>query len=173
MFDPVGAGATGYRTSTALTLMEGFPPSIIRANASEVLAIAGSSRKTKGVDSTHSSDAAIDAARSLVQEFGSVVVISGETDFIVGKERTCQVHNGCSLMSRVTGMGCTATALSGAFAAVNSDYFTAATNSMALMGICGEIASKKAHGPGTFQSLFLDALYEISPDDIESTIRVK
>jgi hydroxyethylthiazole kinase len=173
VLDPVGAGATTYRTATARELMREARPSIIRGNASEIMAVCGDGARTKGVDSLDASSAAISAAQSLHESFGSVVCISGETDYIVGGASLIQVHNGHPMMTRVTGLGCTATALCGAFAAVEPDPSRATAQAMAVMGIAGEMAAEKAEGPGTLQLRFLDALYSLTQRDIESRIRLE
>jgi hydroxyethylthiazole kinase len=77
------------------------------------------------------------------------------------------------MMPRVTGLGCTATALTGAFAAVNRWPLRAAAHAMAVMGIAGEMAIKDCHGPGTFQVRFLDALYLLREADIYSRLQME
>ena len=166
VFDPVGVGATTYRNQVSEELLALAAPNIIRGNASEIMALAGLNAQTKGVDSLYGSDAAIDAARRLSSAWGSVVVISGEKDYIIQGNRTAIITNGHPLMTKVTGMGCTATALTGAFAAVNADYFLAATHAMAVMGIAGELAVNKKPSPGSLQVNFLDALYELTETTI-------
>lgn len=173
VFDPVGAGATPYRTQMARELIEAAPPTIIRGNASEIMALVSEAGKTKGVDSTASSDQALDAARALHQSCCSVVCISGETDYVVDKEGVVKIRNGHPMMTRVTGLGCTATALCGAFSAVNPDYGRATAQAMAVMGIAGELGAQKAAGPGTLQVHFLDALYLLSEEDIGRMLKVE
>jgi hydroxyethylthiazole kinase len=173
VFDPVGAGATRYRTDVARDFIRTFKPAIIRGNASEILALSEDRAATKGVDSTDSSHEASSAAQGLCEELGSVVCISGETDYIVGKNAFVKIYNGSSLMPRVTGMGCTATALCGAFAAVEKNYPLAAAHAMAVMGIAGELAAILSDGPGTFQIRFLDTLYRLSPEDISFNLRME
>ena len=167
VIDPVGAGATQYRTRTARQLIQASAPSIIRGNGSEIMALCQQDQKTKGVDSTSASDQAIDSARALALEFGCVVCVTGETDYIVSQQDIIQVKNGHAMMPRVTGLGCTATALCGAFAAINPDYSRAAAHAMAVMGIAGEMAGENAKGPGTLQVNFIDSLYQLSEIHIE------
>ncbi|MBT3805156.1 MAG: hydroxyethylthiazole kinase [Desulfobacula sp.] len=167
IIDPVGVGATQYRTRTARELIQASSPSIIRGNGSEIIALCKKDQRTKGVDSTNASDQAIDSARSLAQEFDCVVCISGEIDYIVSQDTIIQVKNGHAMMPRVTGLGCTATALCGAFAAVNQEFDMAAAHAMAVMGIAGEMAGQNAPGPGTLQVNFIDALYQLSETHIK------
>lgn len=173
VFDPVGAGATAYRTESCHRLIEETPPSIIRGNASEIRALAGVSSATKGVDSADTSDAALESARFLAARYGCVAVVSGAVDLIVSAGRLTRLSNGHPMMPRVTGLGCTATALIGAFASVNPSLHDASAHGMAVMGIAGELAAVETPGPGTFQVRFLDALYGISQADIRTRLRME
>ena len=171
VFDPVGAGATPYRSRTSAMILEKCRPSVIRGNASEIMSLQNASAGTKGVDSTRTSDSAIGAARSLALATGAVVVISGAVDYVTDGRRTETVSNGSPLMAMVTGMGCTATALTGAFAAVDSDMFEAALTAMSVMGIAGEAAASVAKGPGSMQMEFLDALYNLDEETVRRLAR--
>ncbi len=171
VIDPVGVGATPYRTKTARELIQASAPSIIRGNGSEIMALCEQDIITKGVDSTSASEQAIDSAESLARDFDCVVCITGATDYIVSQEAIIQVKNGHAMMPRVTGLGCTATALCGAFAAVNQNFDKAAAHAMAVMGIAGEMAAKNAPGPGTLQVNFIDALYQLSETHIKERFK--
>jgi hydroxyethylthiazole kinase len=171
ILDPVGVGATVYRTSTARELLQEVPPSVIRGNASEIMALLEEEVQTKGVDSTAASHDAVDVARRLNRIYGSVVCVSGETDYIVYGDDITRVTNGHPMMTKVTGMGCIATALCGAFAAVNHAFAEAASQAMAVMGIAGEMAAENAPGPGSLQVAFNDVLYRLSEEDIRRYLR--
>jgi hydroxyethylthiazole kinase len=173
VLDPVGAGATRARTELSLELLEHVRPSVLRANASEVRALALAEASTKGVDSTADAVASMDAARALVARFGCVVSVSGEVDVIVGQSATGRVRNGHPLMGRVTGMGCTASALTAAFAAVESSSFDAAVGAMVVNGVAGEIAAERSAGPGSFQMQFLDALYSLDAEQAGARARME
>ena len=170
VLDPVGAGASRLRTDTALTLLEEVKPAVVRGNASEIMALNGAAGTTKGVDSTSGSDAAADAAHALACRTASVVVVSGATDLITDGTRTVRIAGGSPLLPRITGMGCTASALIGAFVAVNPSPFAAAVHAMAVMDIAAEMAQEKAAGPGTLQLHFLDALYLMNEQDVFSRL---
>jgi hydroxyethylthiazole kinase len=173
ILDPVGAGATRFRTAAAERLMGETPPAVIRGNASEVRALFTAERETKGVDSTHASEQALEAAQALAERHHCVVSVSGATDLIVSANAVFRVSNGHPLMRRVTGLGCAATALTGAFAAVNPWPAAAAAHAMAVMGIAGEMAAMRALGPGSFQVHFLDALYLLQESDIRGKLRME
>lgn len=173
VLDPVGVGATPYRTDTARDLMQALRPAILRGNASEVMALAGGVARTRGVDSTAASGDALDAAQTLHAVFGSAVCISGPTDIILGPDGVVKVHNGHPMLPRVTGLGCTATALCGAFAAVTADPARAAAQAMVVMGVAGETAAAKADGPGTLQLHFLDALYQLDEETLAGRMRTE
>lgn len=162
VYDPVGAGATAYRNQVNERLLKAGKITIIRGNGSEIMALVNTSITTKGVDSTADSSDAVGAAKLLASTTGAVVVISGATDYIVAPDGVVYENEfGVSLMNRVTGMGCTATAVCGAFAAVNKDAAQAALGAMRLMGMAGEMAYEKTQAPGSFQVEFLDSLYKI------------
>jgi len=169
----VGAGATPYRTRTIRELIQAVPPTIVRGNASEIMAVAGGHAKTKGVDSAAAVDTALDSARHISEQQDCVVCVSGETDYIVDKKGMAMIKNGHKLMPRVTGLGCTASALCAAFAAVNPDYFAATIAAMAVMGIAGEIAAEKAQGPASMQMHFLDTLFHMTGEEIERRLKIE
>lgn len=177
VFDPVGLGATSYRNQTARRIFKQFTPSIIRGNASEIMALAAElldtqqQIKTKGVDSTTASDNAIETAQRLAQQLGTVIAISGIEDYITDGKTVHILKNGSPMMARVTGMGCTASAITGAFAGINSDMLEAAAHAMAVMGIAGELATLQSKGPGSLQVNFLDQLYTLTPESIVNTLK--
>jgi hydroxyethylthiazole kinase len=173
VLDPVGAGATRFRTVTAQRLLRDAPPAVIRGNASEIRALYSAEQETKGVDSTRGSEEALEAAQALARHYDCAVSVSGATDLIVSASAVIRVSNGHPLMPRVTGLGCTASALTGAFAAVNSSPLLAAAHAMAVMGIAGEIAATRAAGPGSFQVHFLDALYLLQESDIHQCLKME
>lgn len=173
VLDPVGAGATSYRDHVLEQLIA-LRPTAIRGNASEILALTRSNRcKTKGVDSTAQSIDAIAAAHVLHEQTGAVIGISGETDFIVSDQPVVQIHNGDILMTRVTGLGCTATALIGAFLAVVENKTEAVTAAIALLSIAGELAVPMSNGPGSLQMNLIDKLYNLTSTEFENTLRIE
>lgn len=173
IIDPVGSGATPYRTETIRELINAGRPTIIRGNASEIMALTDDRLKTKGVDSTAASDEALHAAQSISRRHQCGVCISGEVDYIVEGQRMIKIMGGHPMMTKVTGLGCTATALCGAFAAVEKDPLSAAAKAMAVMSIAGEMAAKIAAGPGSLQMHFLDSLYNLSKKDIEHYLKME
>ena len=174
VLDPVGAGASRLRTATPLTLLAAHKACIVRGNASEIMTLAGSAGAgAKGVDSTAKSDDAAAPARALAQRHNCAVVVSGEVDIICRGQDQARVLGGHALMPRVTGLGCTATALCGAFAAVNPDPFEAALHACVAMKVAGEMAAEKASGPGTLQLYLYDALYAMTAGDVRARIKVE
>ena len=163
VLDPVGCGASVLRTQTARTLAANANNLIIRGNASEIIALAGEASQTKGVDALDSSDTALAAAQALVAQYHANVVISGEVDYVVTASQTISLSNGHHMMPYVTGMGCSLTALTGAFAAIGETSGLAAT---AIYAIAGEIAAEKSAGPASLQLNIIDVLYHISAEQI-------
>ncbi|WP_207434638.1 hydroxyethylthiazole kinase [Sabulibacter ruber] len=173
ILDPVGAGATPYRNQVLEELLT-YKPTVIRGNASEIMALAKTASQTKGVDSTHQSQEAQEAALHLSASTGAVLCISGATDIVVSPDKSHTLSNGHPLMAKVTGMGCTASALTGACCAVlPDDPFTATAAAMALMGVAGEIAAERAAGPGTLQLHFLDALHQLTEQEFNSRLKLR
>lgn len=159
VLDPVGAGATSYRTQMAKRFIEECHPTVIRGNASEIGALVDETVQTKGVDSTSESHSVLEAAKWLAKKTGAVISISGEVDLVTDGVMVNEVHGGHAMMARVTGMGCTATAITASFVAVNPNVLEAATNAMELMSRVGESAHRQAKGPASLQLHFIDELY--------------
>lgn len=172
VLDPVGAGATRLRTETAHKLLAEASPTIIRGNASEIRALYLAEGATKGVDSTHGAEEAIEASKELSKRYNCSVSVSGKIDIIVEGDNIIRIYNGHPMMPKVTGLGCTASAITGAFAAVNPSSLQAAAHAMAVMGIAGEIAAKHSKGPGSLQMHFLDTLYQLNESDIKKRLKV-
>lgn len=179
VLDPVAAGATRYRTRMAKDLVNYGPPTILRSNAAELAALAAAiledgppdDSAQKGVDSTLESLATRGAALRLAHHTGMVVCVSGAVDLITDGDRLATIHHGDPMMTRVTGLGCTASAVTGAFAAVNPDPFIAAIHAMAIMGLAGERA--RAAAPGSFRTNFIDALYQIDSTSLPGEIDIR
>jgi hydroxyethylthiazole kinase len=162
VLDPVGAGATRLRTRTAMDLLD-LRPAVIRGNASEVIAISGTAggEGPKGVDSLHASHQAAAPAAALAKARGCTVAITGEVDVVTDGRRTVLIEGGHPMMARVTGLGCTATALVGACLAVEPDPVLATAAGLAALGAAGKAAAEVAGGPGSLQVALLDMLYAL------------
>jgi len=173
ILDPVGSGATKLRTESSKRLIDNLKINVVRGNASEVLSLAHEGSRTKGVDSIHSVDEAADAAIALASELDTTLAITGEVDLITDGERVCKVLNGHELMGYVTGTGCTATALIGAFLAVDKDSVEAATTALAYFGLAGEKGAAQAAAPGSFMIAMLDALFSIDEAALIEGARIK
>ncbi len=181
VLDPVAVGAIGFRSSVAVALLE-WCPSVVRGNASEIIALARLSgaapdtgegaRGGRGVDSLSPTADALQAARALAGRTGAAVVVSGATDYATDGAATVAIENGHPMMTRVTGLGCTATAIIGACLAVERDALAAAAHGMVLIGLAGEIAAAAASGPGSLQVGLLDALYALDTPAILSRARL-
>ncbi len=158
ILDPVGAGASKYRTNSSLNLINNYDIAIIRGNASEIMSLSGASIQTKGVDSTAQSDLAVESAQRLSTHYDAAVVVSGATDIIVDINTMRQLNFGSPLMPQITGTGCLLSAIVGAFHAVENNRFDASVLATAFYGACGEKAEQKAQGPASFKIKFLDEL---------------
>ena len=168
VLDPVGAGASALRTETALMLLDVAHPAVLRGNASEVMALAGSQVTSRGVDSLCGSEVALPAACALAARYGCVVSVSGEQDLITDGSILLRIAGGSPLMTRVTGMGCTSTAITAACLAgahkAGLPALIGAAAGMAMMAEAGDRAEKLCSGPGSFLIHFLDSLAALTPD---------
>jgi len=177
VLDPVGVGATTYRNRAVDQLLR-LRPSIIRGNASEIIAVARiagvdvAAARPKGVDSAHGVDQAQDAAVALARSQGCVVAATGAIDFVTDGERVAEPANGSELMTRVTAVGCALSGVVAAFSALTEDRFLATTAAIATYGVAGEMAAEKASRPGSFRVAFLDALDAVGEADIARRLKV-
>ncbi|WP_071459641.1 hydroxyethylthiazole kinase [Bacillus massilinigeriensis] len=165
VLDPVGIGATSYRTETVRMLLRELKVDIIRGNAAEIGTIAGNIYKMKGVDSTIDTEGFLEVATEVASKYESVVVVTGKRDIIadsVGDK--IFISNGHAMMTKVTGTGCLLSAVIGAAASVEKDYASAATAALTYYNIAGEKAARKAgkHGTGSFQVEFINELSNLS-----------
>lgn len=172
ILDPVGAGATSYRTETAHSILNQGTVTAIRGNASEIASLSGSQTLTKGVDSLLKTTDCEPQAKLLASKNSCVVWMSGQTDVITDGRSSILIHNGHPLMSKVIGMGCLATAITGAFLAINQNILLGCAHAAIIMGLVGEIAAEKCRGPGSFKLDFLDTLYSLSLNEIMERMRV-
>jgi hydroxyethylthiazole kinase len=157
VLDPVAVGALAYRTTLAAELVE-LGPTVVRGNASEVMALAGAGGGGRGVDSTAGADDAGKAAAELAARTGGVVAVSGEVDLLTDGRRTVRVGGGSMLLTRTTGAGCALGALVAAYLAVADEPLLAAVAAHAHVALAAERAAAAAAGPGTFAAVWLDAL---------------
>lgn len=170
VLDPVAAGFTSLRTSTAIELLNIHPPAVIRGNGSEINALAAAALGStcdggKGVDSTQASDAALEPAKAIAKKYGCIVCVSGAVDYIVGQDGTVGTcPHGVEMLTKVTAAGCLLSSLVAAFIAAQPESVSiheAATLCCTFYGLCAEVAAKQSSGPGSFRVQLLDALYNI------------
>lgn len=175
VLDPVGAGATALRTEAARRILRDARVSVIRCNASELLAVASGRAGTRGVDSAVGVSAAVRrAAGNLAREKGCVVAVSGERDLVTDGRRAFRIANGHPAMTRVTGIGCGLSAVTAAFCAVAvGNLLPAAVAALAVYGLCGEMAAEVSEKPGSFPAAFIDALYSVGSEEIGDRIRLE
>lgn len=178
VLDPVGAGATRYRDASIERLLQVAAPQVLRGNASEIMAVAGLAVQTRGVDSSAAVESAVAAAAALAQRLGATVCVSGPVDQVLDAQgRHATLANGHPWMTRITGMGCSASALVGAFCAVQPDAWRATTAAMAYLGVAGELAAERAQaagqGVGSMAALCLDALQLMDADSFTQRLRLQ
>jgi|UniRef100_A0A7C4ARJ0 hydroxyethylthiazole kinase len=172
VLDPVGAGATQLRTDTARELISLYTPTVVRGNASEILSLSLEEGSTRGVDTVHGVDDAMNQARAIAEETGCVIAVTGERDYLTDGARSVFVSGGDPMMQYVTGTGCAASVIVAAFVAVGEDPLMAAASALAFFGLAAQKAIKKSQGPGSFWMHTLDALHGIEPAELDAEARI-
>jgi len=160
VLDPVGVGATTFRTETARRILDEVDVAIVRGNAAEVAALAGLEAETGA-----------EIARTAAQRLGVVAAVTGRVDHVSDGTHTTAVANGDPLLATITGSGCISTALTGCFAAVRPPL-EAATIALGALGVAAEDAAREAEGPGTFHARLYDALYTLRPEALDERTNI-
>ena len=179
VLDPVGAGASAFRTESVMKLAKEIRFTVVRGNISEILTLLNGEGRTSGVDS-NTGDAItedninekITSARELSIKLGCTVAVTGKIDIVTDSEHTYLVRNGHQIMSRITGTGCMLTALTAACCAASPGGSTeAALCAVTAMGYCGERAYEKTEaaggGTGTFRMLLMDEVSLLTSEKLE------
>ena len=176
VLDPVGVGATSFRKQTVATLLKEVKFAAIRGNAGELATIANVAWQAKGVDAGAGSGNLSDIARTVAQQYGCVVMISGETDYLSDGKRHAQIHNGTPLFPKITASGCLLSAICGAFLAMAKpeEYFEAMVEGCAAYALAGELAAQSltAAQHGQFYVRLLDELAALTPEQINKYARI-
>ena len=173
VLDPVGAGATRYRTETARRILQEVRVTVLRGNAGEVATLVGAEAEVRGVESIAAGLEPHELAREAAQRLGLVASVTGPVDHVSDGERSLAVANGHSLLAAVTGTGCIASALTGCFLAAKADApLEAAAEALAALGVAAEDAAGGAAGPGTFHARLYDALAGLAPDTLDERARI-
>ena len=173
VLDPVGAGATRFRTETPEKLLSEIRFAAVCGNAGEISTLAGLDAEVRGVESIGGD--AHEAVGKAARRLGTTVAATGEVDYVCDGERLFAVRNGHPLMGRIVGSGCASTAVVGCFAAAAGAGAAAVAGALAYLGRAGELAAGGAGGPGTFEPRLLDALANLAaePDGLERHLRVE
>jgi hydroxyethylthiazole kinase len=174
VLDPVGAGATRYRTETAKRLLDELDIAVVRGNVGEIATLVGAEAEVRGVESISAVDASAELARRAGRHLGVVAAVTGAVDYVSDGEQVVGLANGHALLGSVSGTGCMATAISGCFLAVKPKApLEAAAEALAAFGVAGEDAAVTARGPGTFHANLYDALAALDPYSLDTRARVE
>ncbi|GAB2227453.1 hypothetical protein Droror1_Dr00009275 [Drosera rotundifolia] len=173
VLDPVAAGATGFRLRACLDLVE-LRPTVIRGNGSEIIAVSNASvGGSKGVDSVHRSEDAIEAAKALALATGSIVAVSGAVDIITDGRRVLGAHNGVPMLQKITATGCSVTALIAAFVSIDPSHaLAAAAVALSIFGIAGELGMEIAKGPASLRVHLIDSLYGLDENTVKARVKI-
>jgi hydroxyethylthiazole kinase len=171
VLDAVGVGATDLRTQSALNILDETRVDVLKGNYGEVGVLAGAEAEVKGVESVSLEGDPLELARSLSKELDNTVAMTGKRDIVCGK-KTYLIDNGTDMMGSIVGTGCMAASVIGCFTAVDEDYANASAAALTCFGVAGELASKKARGPGSYKRLFYDAAYSLKGEVVEARMKV-
>jgi hydroxyethylthiazole kinase len=173
VLDPVGAGATTYRTETAKRILDEVDITVLRGNAGEVATLVGVDAEVRGVESIAAGGDPSDLARQAGRQLGLVASVTGVVDHVSDGETVLAIENGHPLMATITGTGCMSSALTGCFLAVNRDApLDAAAEALVAFGVAGEDAAQGANGPGSFHVGLYDALAALDPTTLDGRARI-
>ena len=173
VLDPVGAGATRYRTETAKRILAEVAVTVLRGNPGEVATLVGVDAEVRGVESIGAGGEAGDLAREAARSLGVVASVTGPVDHVSDGERVVRVANGDPMLATVSGTGCISTAITGCFLAVADSPLDAAVEALVAFGVAGEDAARVANGPGTFHASLYDALAALDPATLGGRARVR
>jgi hydroxyethylthiazole kinase len=173
VLDPVGAGATRYRTETARRILDEVEVAVLRGNHGEVATLVGVTAEVRGVESIDAGSDPAELARAAAERLGVVASVTGPVDHVSDGRAVLAVANGHELLAAVTGTGCMSSAMTGCFLAVKGEApLEAAAEALAAFGVAAEDAARDARGPGTFHVDLYDALAGLDPDTLDSRARV-
>ena len=172
VLDPVGAGATSYRTATAQRWLDELEVAVLRGNAGEVATLVGVEAEVRGVESVGAGGDPAELARDAARTLGLVASVTGAVDHVSDGERSAAIANGHELMASITGTGCMSTAITGCFLAAQDDPFAAAVEALVAFGVAGEDAAAEAKGPGSFHVALYDALAGLDPATLSPRAKV-
>ncbi len=163
VLDPVGAGATRYRTETAKRILDTIDVAVLRGNPGEVATLVGLDAEVRGVESVGGGADPAELAREAARALGVVASVTGAVDHVSDGEREAAISNGHELLAAITGTGCMSTAMTGCFLAAAGDPFEAAVEALVAFGVAGEDAAVDAKGPGSFHVALYDSLAALDP----------
>jgi hydroxyethylthiazole kinase len=174
VLDPVGVGATAYRTATARRILDLVGVTVLRGNAGEIATLVGAQAEVRGVESIGAGIEGPELARTAARSLGVIASVTGPVDHVSDGERVLAVSNGHALLATVTGTGCMSSAITGCFlAAKPGEPLEAAADALAAFGVAAEDAAHGAKGPGTFHARLYDALYALDPDTLDGRVRIE
>ena len=173
VLDPVGAGATRYRTDTAKRILADVSVTVLRGNQGEVATLVGVAAEVRGVESMGAGGDPAELARSAGRSLGLVASVTGVVDHLSDGERVLAVANGHELLASVTGTGCMSSALTGCFlAAKPGEPLEAAAEALVAFGVAAEDAARDAKGPGSFHVGLYDALAALDPETLDARAKI-
>ena len=185
VLDPVGAGASPFRTEATFRLLEEISFTVIKGNISEMKTIHSGSGTTKGVDADISDavteetfEATVAFAKRLADRNDAIVAITGAIDIVADRDRAYIIRNGHPQMAKVSGTGCMLSALIAAYCAANPEQLLDTTAAaVCLMGVSGELAFERMlsndAGTSSYRSYIIDAISNMSAEALERGAKIE
>lgn len=172
VLDPVGVGATSYRTETAERILRSVKIAVIKGNAGEIGILAGAGGEVRGVDAVAGAHDTAAAAQQLAQRTHAIVAATGPTDYVSDGKEVLTLRNGTPLLEQVSGTGCMVSSVVGCYVGVCGVSAESVAAAISVFNIAAELAAAKADGPGTFKPRLLDAVAALRPADIDARLKV-
>ena len=172
VLDPVGAGASEFRNRNAQELLS-LKPTVLKGNGSEIISISGQKNSGKGVDSTSTSNEALDAAIAIAKTNEIIVAVTGKVDYVTDGSIVYGIHGGNEMMTKITATGCALTCLVGAGLTSKQDHLLSTANILGIYSLASDKACKVVKGPGSLRTELIDVMYNLAPEEVEKNIKIE
>ena len=173
ILDPVGVGATAYRTLAASKILEKVDVAVIKGNHGEMGVLSGMGGKVRGVDSAGSSADQRSVVEGIAKRWNCIAASTGKTDYVSDGETSYRLSNGSSRMGYVSGTGCMLSSVIGSYVGACGASVGSVCSAISALNVASEMAEYDSDGPGTFKPVLLDHLYNLGPDFLDTRSRIE
>ncbi|MCQ2056374.1 MAG: hydroxyethylthiazole kinase [archaeon] len=173
VLDPVGIKKESYRVKLVDKILSDVKISVIKGNSGEIGVMANMGGEIIGVDAVRGPSNNIVAVKKLAKITNTVVAMTGEADYVSNGTQVYILLNGNPTMGKVVGTGCMASSVIGCYIGALGVSIDIVSAALSVFSIAGEVAADNSGGPGTFKSVLMDSLNNLTTFDIETHIRVR